>query len=65
MITNKISDLIVFKTLKNIKHGFIEITNFEGEILKFGNIDEKLKAKIIILLKIHVKKNFMYRLLLK
>ena len=48
MIINKISDLIVFKTLKNIKHGFIEITNFEGEVLKFGNIDETLKAKIII-----------------
>ena len=25
MIVNKISDLIVFKTLKNIKHGFLEI----------------------------------------
>ena len=34
MIVNKISDLIVFKTLKNIKHGFLEVTNFDGEILK-------------------------------
>tara|TARA_Y100001936_G_scaffold111307_1_gene109409 strand:- start:252 stop:1430 length:1179 start_codon:yes stop_codon:yes gene_type:complete len=48
MVINKISDLIVFKILKNIKYGFIEITNFEGEVLKFGNINDKLKAKIII-----------------
>ena len=48
MIINKISDLVVFNTLKNIKYGFIEITNFEGEVLKFGNINDQLKAKIII-----------------
>ena len=48
MIVNKISDLIVFKTLKNIKHGFLEITNFNGEVLKFGDINEKLKARIEI-----------------
>ncbi len=48
MFVNKISDLIVFKTLKNIKHGFLEITNFDGEVLKFGNINEQLKARIEI-----------------
>ena len=48
MIINKISDLIVFNTLKNIKHGYLEITNFDGQILKFGNIDEILKVKINI-----------------
>ena len=48
MIVDKISDLIVFKTLKNIKHGFLEIKNFDGEVLKFGNINEILKVKIII-----------------
>ena len=48
MIINKISDSIVFNTLKNIKHGYLEISNFEGEILKFGNINEQLRAKIII-----------------
>ena len=48
MIVDKISDLIVFKTLKNIKHGFLEIKNFDGEVLKFGNINEKLKARIEI-----------------
>ena len=48
MIIDKISDLIVFKTLNNIKHGFLEITNFDGEVLKFGDINEKLKARIEI-----------------
>ena len=48
MIINKIADAIVFRTLKNIKHGFLEITNFDGEVLKFGNINDKLKAKIVI-----------------
>jgi len=48
MIVNKIADAIVFRTLKNIKHGFLEITNFDGEVLKFGNINDKLKSKIII-----------------
>ena len=48
MIVNRISDLIVFKTLKNIKYGFLEIKNFDGEVLKFGNINEKLKARIEI-----------------
>ena len=43
---NKISDTIVYNTLKNIKHGYLEITNFDGQILKFGNIDEILKVKI-------------------
>ena len=48
MIVNKIADAIVFRTLKNIKYGFLEITNFDGEVLKFGNINDKLKSKIII-----------------
>ena len=48
MIINKIADAIVFRTLKNIKYGFLEITNFDGEVLKFGNINDKLKSKIII-----------------
>ena len=44
MIINKIADAIVFRTLKNIKYGFLEITNFDGEVLKFGNINDKLKS---------------------
>ena len=33
----KISDKIVFNTLKNIEFGYLEIFNHNGELLKFGN----------------------------
>ena len=45
---NNISDTIVFNTLKNIQYGYLEIKTFDGEILKFGSSEEKLKAKIFI-----------------
>ena len=45
---NKISDTIVFNTLKNIQHGYLEITNFEGDVLRFGDFKEELRVKIII-----------------
>ena len=45
---NKIADSIVFNTLKNIYYGYLEVTTFEGETLKFGNPEEKLKAKVFI-----------------
>ena len=48
MIIDRISDTIVFNALKNIKNGFLEITNFDGEVLKFGDINEELKVSIII-----------------
>ena len=48
MIIDRISDKIVFNALKNIKYGFLEITNFDGEVLKFGDINEELKVSIII-----------------
>ena len=48
MIIDRISDKIVFNALKNIKYGFLEITNFDGEVLKFGDINEELKVRIII-----------------
>jgi len=48
MFINKIADTIVFKTLKNIKYGYLEVTNFEGEVLKFGNINKELRSKVII-----------------
>ena len=48
MIIDRISDAIVFNALKNIKYGFLEITNFDGEVLKFGDINEELKVRIII-----------------
>ena len=44
MLIYKISDLIVFKALKSIKYGFLEIKKTNGEVLKFGNPDETLKV---------------------
>ena len=44
MLIYKISDSIVFNTLKNIKHGFLEIKKVNGEVLKFGNPDDNLKV---------------------
>ena len=48
MLIYKISDLIVFNALKNIKHGFLEITKIDGEILKFGNPEDNLKVSLTI-----------------
>jgi len=48
MLIYKISDSIVFNALKNIKHGFLEITKVNGEILKFGNPEDNLKVSIVI-----------------
>ena len=44
MLIYRISDLIVFSALKNIKHGFLEIKKVNGEVLKFGNPDDNLKV---------------------
>ena len=44
MLIYKISDLIVFNALKNIKYGFLEIKKVNGEVVKFGNPDETLKV---------------------
>ena len=44
----KISDKIVFNTLKNIKFGYLEITNHSGELLKFGDPKDPLKAYLQI-----------------
>ncbi len=48
MLHYKISDLIVFTILKNIKNGYLEIKKINGEVLKFGNSSDKLKVYIII-----------------
>ena len=48
MLIYKIADSIVFNTLKNIEVGFLEITKVNGEILKFGNPADVLKASIKI-----------------
>ena len=42
------SDQIVFKILKDIKHGYLEITKYNGELLKFGNPINPLKSVLKI-----------------
>ena len=54
----KLSDKIVFNTLKNIDSGYLEIINFNGEIIKFGHSEDSLKANIII-----KKPNFTFNLI--
>jgi len=44
----KISDKIVFNTLNNISFGFLEITNYNGEVFRFGNPNDTLKANLLI-----------------
>ena len=48
MLLNRAADKLVFKFLSKIKNGYLEITTYEGEILKFGNPDQSLKANIKI-----------------
>ena len=48
MFLDKTADKLVFKFLKHINYGFLELTTVDGKILKFGNSDEKLKANIVI-----------------
>ena len=43
MFLDKTADKIVYKFLNNINYGYLELTTFDGKILKFGNSDEKLK----------------------
>ena len=52
------SDKIVFKILKDIEYGYLEITKHNGELLKFGNSQSPLKA----ILKIK-KPNFTFNLI--
>ncbi len=54
----KISDKIVFNILKNIEFGYLEITNHSGELLKFGNPRDSLKANLEI-----KKSNFTFNLI--
>ena len=48
MFLNKTADKLVFNFLTSIKNGYLEITTYEGEALKFGNPDHFLKANIKI-----------------
>ena len=52
------SDQIVFKILKDIEHGYLEITKYNGELLKFGNPNSPLKSVLKI-----KKPNFTFNLI--
>ena len=52
------SDKLVFKILKDIEYGYLEITKHDGELLKFGSPQSPLKA----ILKIK-KPNFTFNLI--
>ena len=58
MALYKFSDKIVFNILSDIKVGYLEITNYQGEVLKFGNPQDNLKAKLKI-----KKPNFSFNLI--
>ena len=44
MLLYSVADKIVFSILKRINIGFLEITTISGQVLKFGNPNDKLKA---------------------
>ena len=54
----KISDKLVFSSLNNIKTGYLEITNHNGSLFKFGNPNDPLKATLEI-----KKPNFTFNLI--
>ena len=39
---------MIFKILKRISVGYLENTSISGELLKFGNYEDKLKTDIKI-----------------
>ena len=43
-----ISDQIVFKILRNIDQGYLEIIKYDGKLLKFGNPNSSLKSVLKI-----------------
>jgi cyclopropane-fatty-acyl-phospholipid synthase len=48
MILHRIADKIIFNILKRISVGYLEITTISGDLLKFGNYEDKLKADLKI-----------------
>ena len=58
MFIYKASDRLVFNILNKINYGYLEVTSFDGSILKFGNPKDNLKANLII-----KKSNFTYNLI--
>ena len=59
MFLNKAADKLVFKFLNKINYGYLELTTFDGKVLRFGNSNENLKANIII-----KSPNFNYNLII-
>ena len=58
MLLNNVADKLVFKFLSKINYGYLELTTFDGNVLKFGNPNDKLQANILI-----KKPNFNYNLI--
>ena len=56
MLLNNVADKLVFKFLSKINYGYLELTTFDGNVLKFGNPNDKLQANILI-----KKQNFNYK----
>ena len=52
MLLNNVADKLVFKFLSKINYGYLELTTFDGNDLKFGNPNDKLHANILIKKKI-------------
>ena len=58
MSLNRLSDKLVFNILAGVNVGFLEITNYQGKVFKFGNPQDNLKAKLKI-----KKPNFSFNLI--
>lgn len=48
MFLYTLADNIVFYLLKNIKYGYLEVTTFRGDLLKFGDLESSHKSHITI-----------------
>ena len=58
MALYKFSDKFVFNILSDIKIGYLEITNYEGQVYRLGNPQDNLKAKLKI-----INPNFSFNLI--
>ena len=48
MALYKFADKIIFNILTGINVGYLEITNYQGQVFRIGNLQDDLKAKLII-----------------
>ena len=48
MALYKFADKIIFNILAGINVGYLEITNYQGQVFRIGNPQDDLKAKLII-----------------